>query len=87
LIVALEFERNVVGPSLGAFDKSVVESRHESIGYRSWGIYTKNIFVAEPARFAERPPNFRPLLIGVLGDLGDEILWFPSQLPALSSCI
>jgi hypothetical protein len=48
LIVALEFECDVVRPALGAFDKTVVESGHES-----WGIYTKN-----SARFAE-PPRVR----------------------------
>src|ERR1017187_1179391 len=43
LIVALEFERDVVRPSLLAFEKAVVES-----GHGSWGIYTKT---AQPFHF------------------------------------
>src|SRR5215831_19505815 len=36
VIVALEFECDVIGPALGAFQKTVVER-----GHGSWGIYTK----------------------------------------------
>ena len=45
LIVALDFERDVVRPALRAFEKAVVESGHES-----WGIYTKKVFTAGCAR-------------------------------------
>jgi hypothetical protein len=41
LIVALEFERDVVRPSLLALEKAIVES-----GHGSWGIYTKTLFTA-----------------------------------------
>jgi hypothetical protein len=36
VIVALQFERDIVRPALGALDKAIVES-----GHRSWRIYTK----------------------------------------------
>src|SRR5271166_1791122 len=45
LIVALEFEGNVIWPALRAFDKPVVES-----GHGSWGIYTKNYLPPSPRR-------------------------------------
>jgi len=40
-IVALDFQCDVIRPALGALDKTVVESGHESCG-----IYTKNLFTA-----------------------------------------
>src|SRR5580658_1369066 len=49
LIVALEFQGDVRRPAVGALDKAVVESGHESCG-----IYTKNPFTAERAEIAER---------------------------------
>ncbi len=48
VIMALNFQSDVVRPALRAFDKTVVESGHESCG-----IYTKNIFTAEFAETAE----------------------------------
>jgi hypothetical protein len=41
LIVALEFERDVVRPSLLTLEKAIVEGRHGS-----WGIYTKTLSTA-----------------------------------------
>ncbi len=56
--MALDFQRDVVWPTLRAFDKTVVESGHESCG-----IYTKNMFTAELAETAEDNKNvfFGPL--------------------------
>jgi hypothetical protein len=48
LIIALEFEGDIVRPALLAFEKAVVES-----GHASWGIYTKNLFTAECGDLAE----------------------------------
>jgi hypothetical protein len=36
VVVGLKFQRHIVRPALGTFDKAIVESRHAS-----WGIYTK----------------------------------------------
>ena len=47
VIVALEFECDIVWPALRAFEKTVVESGHESCG-----IYTKNLLTAECAEIA-----------------------------------
>src|SRR5580658_1562242 len=52
LVVALEFERDVVRPSLLALEKAVVES-----GHGSWGIYTKNSFTAEFAGVGKTQSN------------------------------
>src|SRR5258708_2364289 len=38
VVVALNLQRNIVRPALGAFDKTVVER-----GHGSWGIYTKSV--------------------------------------------
>ncbi len=53
VIMALQFQRDVVRPALGTFDKAVVEGGHES-----WGIYTK-------CR-CERSVRFSPSLFGSL---------------------
>ena len=52
--MVLKFERDIVGPALGAFDKTVVEGRHGS-----WGIYTKNLLTAEHAEAAENKKEYR----------------------------
>src|ERR1700733_9416739 len=48
-IVALVFQRAVVRPAHRGFEKTVVESGHESCG-----IYTKNPITAECAEIAEK---------------------------------
>jgi hypothetical protein len=48
VIVALKFQSDVVRPTLRAFGKTVVESRHGSSG-----LYTKNVLTAEAAEPAE----------------------------------
>jgi hypothetical protein len=53
VIVALNFQSDVVRPTLRAFDKTVVESGHESCG-----IYTKNLSTAERAETAEKLKMF-----------------------------
>jgi hypothetical protein len=52
MIMVLDFQRDVVWPTLRAFDKAIVESGHESCG-----IYTKNMFTAESAKTAEDNKN------------------------------
>jgi len=49
VIRALKLKRNVIGPAVGAFAKTVVES-----GHRSWGIYTKNLLTAENTEIAKK---------------------------------
>ncbi len=62
LIVSLKFKRDIVRPSLLAFEKAVIEG-----GHGSWGIYTKN---GQLCRFIREGPFDRtprlPMLIHVL---------------------
>jgi hypothetical protein len=77
LIVALEFERNVVGPSLGAFDKSVVESRHEFNRLIGRGEYTRKTFSSPES--PDSPRNHRIagcFFLLVLSDPGAEFFGF-----------
>ncbi len=52
-IIALELQCDVVRPALRAFEKTVVESGHESCG-----IYTKNQLVAVSAETTEWPGQY-----------------------------
>jgi hypothetical protein len=70
LIVALEFERNVVGPSLGAFDKSVVESRHEFNRLIGRGEYTRKTFSSPRSQVCRETIESPGRFFLVLGDLG-----------------
>ena len=71
LILALQFERDIVRPALRAFDKTVIESGHES-----WGIYTKIWLTAECSEIAETDATKVPPAKSELGVLGGE----PCQL-------
>jgi hypothetical protein len=55
VIVPLDLESDVIGPALRAFDKTIVESGHESCG-----IYTKNILTAECAEITGKSRNAIP---------------------------
>jgi hypothetical protein len=59
MIVALQFERDIVGPTLGAFDKTIVEG-----GHRSWRIYTKAAQAAVSAATPALSPNDARYLTG-----------------------
>ena len=54
VIVALQFQRNLIRPALGALHKTVIES-----GHGSWGIYTKKLIPAGRAEVACQTPILR----------------------------
>ena len=54
VIVALQFQRNVIRPALGALHKTAIES-----GHGSWGIYTKKLIPAGRAEVACQTPILR----------------------------
>jgi len=60
VIVALDFERNVIRPALRAFDKAVIER-----GHGSWKYYRKKHLNRRPAETAEKS-NGQPIRARVL---------------------
>ena len=73
LIVALEFERNIVRPALLALDKAVVKSGHGSM----WNIHEK-VTTAETAGMSRGKRMIAPTVLGVLSAPGGE--WLVSVL-------